>query len=76
MMTYDGSFRMIDLKEERCKRNLTVEQVADMVGVAKSTVSKWESGRIKNMRSDKILAYAKALDVDPRDLISTLWARV
>lgn len=76
MITYDGTFRMIDFKEERCKQNLTQQQVADMVGVTKSAVCKWESGRVQNMRSDKILAYAKALNVDPRDIISTLWARV
>jgi repressor LexA len=76
MITYDGTFRMIDFKEERCKQNLTQKQVADMVGVSEATISRYESGCIKNMRSDKVLAYAKALNVDPKDLINTLWARV
>lgn len=76
MITYDGTFRIIDFKEERRKQKLTLQQVADMVGVTRSAVYQWENGRVKNMRSDNILAYAKALNVDPKDLISTLWARV
>lgn len=44
---------------------MTLEQVGDLVGVGKSTVRKWESGQIANMRRDKIALLAKALGVTP-----------
>lgn len=45
--------------------NLTLEQVGDLVGVGKSTVRKWETGDIENMKRDKIVKLAKALRVSP-----------
>ena len=51
------------IKALRAERGLTLEQVGERVGVGKSTVRKWESGQIANMRCDKIAPLAKALDV-------------
>lgn len=53
------------LKFHRQERELTQKDVADAVGVSEGTVSRWESGKIGNMRRDKIEALAKVLDVDP-----------
>ena len=53
------------LKELRKEKGLTLEQVANKVGVGKSTVRKWETGMIANMKRDKIAALAKALDTTP-----------
>lgn len=53
------------LKELRLAQNLTLEEVGKRVGVAKSTVRKWEHGYIKNMRRDKVALVAKALGVTP-----------
>ena len=36
-----------------------------MVGVGKSTVRKWETGLIENMRRDNIVALSKALNISP-----------
>ena len=44
---------------------MSLEQVGDIVGVGKSTVRKWETGDIANMRRDKIALLAKALGVSP-----------
>lgn len=44
---------------------MTLEEVGKKVGVGKSTVRKWESGDIKNMRRDKIALLAAALGVSP-----------
>lgn len=57
------------IKELRLKQNLTLEQLADKVGVGKSTVRKWETGMIENMRRDKIVLLAKALHVTPEYLL-------
>lgn len=49
------------LSERRKKLGLTQKEVADAVGVAEATVSRWESGEIANMRRDRISALAKIL---------------
>jgi transcriptional regulator with XRE-family HTH domain len=57
------------IKELRTAKGLTLEQVADVVGVGKSTVRKWETGMIANMRRDKIASLAKALGTTPAYLM-------
>ena len=57
------------IKQLRQDRGLTLEQVADIVGVGKSTVRKWETGMIANMKRDKIASLAKALDTTPAYLM-------
>ena len=49
----------------RKQRNMTYEEIGNIVGVGKSTVRKWENGLIKNMRRDKIKALAYALGTTP-----------
>jgi transcriptional regulator with XRE-family HTH domain len=50
------------IKELRLAKGMTLEELGNKVGVGKSTVRKWETGLIENMRRDKILKVAKALD--------------
>ena len=57
------------IKVLRQERGLTLEQVAKVVGVGKSTVRKWETGMIANMRRDKIADLAKALGTTPEYLM-------
>lgn len=57
------------IRELRLARNMTLEQVADIVGVGKSTVRKWETGMIANMRRDKIKSLATALGTTPAYLM-------
>ena len=57
------------IKELRQAKGLTLEQVATVVGVGKSTVRKWETGMIANMKRDKIAALAKALGTTPAYLM-------
>lgn len=60
---------MLDLKAQRESLKLTLEDVGNYVGVGKSTVRKWENGMINNMGRDKILKYAKILQISPLALI-------
>jgi transcriptional regulator with XRE-family HTH domain len=53
------------LKEKRIEKGLTQKDVAAAVGVSEGTVSRWESGKIENMRRDKINALANYLSIDP-----------
>ena len=64
-----GSDMAQRIKELRKAKNMTLEDVAKIVGVGKSTVRKWETGMIENMRRDKIAALAKALGTTPVSLM-------
>ena len=49
----------------RVENNMTLEELGKKVGVGKSTVRKWETGMIANMKKDKILKVAEALGTTP-----------
>lgn len=55
---------------ERKKHGLTLEQVGNAVGVSKSTVKKWETGYIANIKRDKIARLADVLRINPVTLIN------
>ena len=57
------------IKDRRLELGLTLEKVGNAVGVGKSTVRKWESGQIKDMRRDKIAALADVLRIPPATII-------
>ena len=57
------------IKAIRLEKGLTLEEVGNRVGVGKSTVRKWETGDIANMRRDKIALLANALNVSPTYLM-------
>ncbi|MBC5675615.1 helix-turn-helix domain-containing protein [Blautia sp. NSJ-34] len=57
------------IKFLRLDRNMTLEELGNKVGVGKSTVRKWETGMIANMKRDKILKVAEALDTSPAYLM-------
>lgn len=57
------------IKQLRLARGMTLEELGQRVGVGKSTVRKWETGAIANMRRDKIAKLAEALDTDVMDII-------
>lgn len=49
------------LRERRKSLNLTMKDVAEAVGVNEGTVSRWECGKIENMRREKIYSLSKIL---------------
>lgn len=57
------------IKFNREKLNLTMNDLAKLVGVSAPTIQRYESGEIKNVRRDKIAKLAKALDVSPSYLM-------
>ena len=57
------------IESRRKELGLTLEEVGNAVGVGKSTVKKWETGYISNMRRDRINALAKILQLNPNVLI-------
>jgi transcriptional regulator with XRE-family HTH domain len=57
------------IKARRIELGLTLEDVAKLLGVSKSTVLKYETNYIKNMGLDKFEALANALQVKPSYLL-------
>lgn len=51
------------LKARRLALGLTLEDVGNYVGVGKSTVRKWETGAIKDMKRSQIAKYAEILRI-------------
>lgn len=57
------------LKDRRKELDLTLDEVAEFVGVTKSTVSRWERGVIGNMRRDRIYRLAQVLRISPAEIM-------
>lgn len=53
------------IKKLRTDAGKSLEDVANEVGVSRATVMRWESGYIKNMRRDKLVSLARALNTTP-----------
>ena len=61
---------MFDIRARRKQLKLSQKELADMVGVAESSISRWESGDIQSMKQDKIAKMAAALKVSPVEIIN------
>ncbi len=57
------------IKFRRLELGLTLEELGLRVGVGASTVRKWETNYIKDMKSDKVQKVAEALGVTPAYLM-------
>lgn len=53
------------IKQAREAKGITLQEVADIVGVAKSTIQRYESGAITKIKLPVIESIANALDVSP-----------
>ena len=60
------------LNSRRKELDMTMKELAVKVGVSEGTISRWESGKISDMRRDKIMALATALDISPAVIMG--WA--
>jgi transcriptional regulator with XRE-family HTH domain len=58
------------LKRLRESRDLTQDQLADLIGVKERTVSRWETGASRGLYDDDVLEQlAAALKIEPEDII-------
>ena len=58
-----------NIKNKRLELGLTLEEVANKIGVKKPTLQRYESGVISNIPSDKIEALAEIFDISPAYLM-------
>ena len=63
--------RHMKLRELRQKKGWTQERLSAASGVDQPTISNLEHGRIKSPSFNVISRLAKALGVDPDDIVST-----
>ena len=57
------------VRTQRKRIGKTLEEVGKAVGVAKATVQRWESGEIKDIRREKLVKLAVALETTPAYLM-------
>ena len=57
------------IKSLRKEKKMTQEDLADYIGVQKSAVAKWETGRTKNIKRETIHALAVLFGVQPSYLL-------
>lgn len=53
------------IRELRRLKNLTQEQLGDILGVKKVTIQKYENGTIKNLKQSTITKLAETFNVNP-----------
>ena len=57
------------IREMRKRRNLTLLDVAEYLGVKEATAQRYESGNIKNIKHETICKLAELFNCDPRYLM-------
>lgn len=57
------------IKEARKTKGLTQEELGKIIGVQKSAIAKYESGRVVNIKRSTLQKLADALDLRGSDLI-------
>ena len=57
------------IKEARISKGLTQEELGNMVGLQKSAIAKYETGRVVNIKRSTLQKLAQALDLRGSDLI-------
>lgn len=53
------------IKERRESLGYSLNELAEKIGVNRSTVMRWENGDIENMKRDKIVSLSEALKISP-----------
>jgi transcriptional regulator with XRE-family HTH domain len=60
------------IKRARLEKGYTQEALADMVGVKKSAVAKWENGRVSEIKRSNLNMLSKALGINPNSLLDDI----
>lgn len=57
------------IKKARLERGMTQQELGNIVGVQKSAIAKYESGRVVNIKRSTLQKIASALEIRPSELI-------
>lgn len=56
------------IRKARLEKRLTQQELGEIVGVQKSAIAKYESGRVVNIKRSTLLKIAKTLEISPGEL--------
>lgn len=59
----------LKIREARLAKGLTQQELGELVGLQKSAIAKYESGRVVNIKRSTLQKLAKALDLRGSDLV-------
>lgn len=57
------------IKSARLAHGYTQDELASKIGVQKSAIAKWETGRVQNIKRSSIKTLAEALSINPAELV-------
>ena len=57
------------IKQARIDHGLTQEALGNLVGVQKSAIAKWETGRVENIKRSALAKLAEVLEMNPAELV-------
>lgn len=60
------------IKEKRKEKGWNQDQLGEKIGVTKTAISYWESGK-RSISADTFVAICKALDANPYDLMAKMF---
>lgn len=58
------------IRRARISKGLTQQELGELVGVQKSAIAKYESGRVANIKTEVMTKLSRALDITQYELIS------
>lgn len=61
-----------NIKKARLEKGYTQEELANLVGVKKSAVAKWENGRVSNIKRSNLSMLANVLNINPNILLDNI----
>lgn len=70
MKNYNKKIGAYLAKERRAKK-ISQQQLADRLGVSKTAVHYWETGK-RTIFADQMLEYCEQVGIDPQDLIKSV----
>ena len=63
------------IRNARLAKGYTQEELGNMIGVQKSAVAKYETGRVVNIKRRVLAKISKVLDIPPIELVSDIEER-
>lgn len=67
--------REVGLYIQRRRRdlNITQDQMSEILGYEKNTISRWENGKVTKIKKETLLKIAEILKVDLMDILTAKW---
>ncbi|WP_314010369.1 helix-turn-helix transcriptional regulator [Pseudostreptobacillus hongkongensis] len=61
------------IQRRRRDLNITQDQMAEILGYEKNTISRWENGKVTKIKKETLLKIAEILKVDLMDILTAKW---